>query len=131
MNRKVYCSCDSDFSHHYQQQAGGLSDITVFRGQPYQRGYGFGSVFRRFGIPILKFLGKQLVKTGINIGNDYLQGNNLRASFKTHGKQGIRSSAKEGLKKLNELLDQSGTGIRKRSVKQKKTLKRLKRDIFS
>ena len=133
MNRKKYCACDSDFTQHYQQQAGnGLSDIAVFRGQPYQRGYGLGSVFRRFGIPILKFLGKQLVKTGVNVGNDYLAGNNIRASIKSQGKKGIRTAAKEGLDRLNQLVDQTGSGIRKRKrVDKHRKLKKAKLDIFS
>lgn len=134
MNRKVYCACDSDFSHHYQQQAGaGISDISVFRGQPYQRGYGLGSVFTRFGVPILKFLAKQFVKTGINVGNDYLTGTNFKTSLKTHGKRGIRTAAKEGLSKLSELVDQTGSGIRRRKRKRKVTLTQTKKkkDIFS
>ena len=133
MNRKVYCACDSDFSHHYQQQAGnGISDITVFRGQPYQRGYGLGSVFTRFGIPILKFLTKHFVKTGINVGNDFLSGGDLKASIRAHGRQGIRNTAKEGLSKLSDLIDQSGSGIRKRKAKKViKSAKKLKKDIFS
>jgi hypothetical protein len=134
MNRKIYCPCDSDFSKHYQHQAGsGFSDLTVFKGQPYQRGYGLGSVFKRFGIPILKFLGKQLFKTGVNVGNDILSGSDVRASFKAHGRKGLRTAAKEGLGKLSELVDQTGAGIRKRKRKTKiKTkTKKSKRDIFS
>ena len=131
MNRKIYCPCDSDFHKHFQQQAvTGISDMTVFRGQPYQRGYGIGSVFARFGIPILKFLSKQFVKTGMNVGNDYLAGNDLKESIKTHGKQGIRTAAKEGLGKLSQLIDQSGSGIRKRKRKSKIVISK-KRDIFT
>lgn len=129
MNRKIYCPCDSDFSQHYRSQAGnGFSDITLYRGQPYQRGYGFGSVFRRFGVPILQFLGKQFVKTGIDVGNDYLSGANLRSSFKARGRQGLKNAAKEGLSKLDSLVDQVGTGIRKR--KRRKCISK-KKDIFS
>ena len=127
MNRKVYCPCDSDFKNHYQHQAGkGFSDISVFQGVPYQRGYGIGSVFRSFGIPLLKFLGKQLVKTGVNIGTDYLSGRNFVPSVKDNAKKGIRTAASEGLDKLRNIIDQSGSGIRKR-----KRRKVLKKDIFS
>lgn len=131
MNRKIYCPCDSDFSHHFQHQAGyGISDISVFRGQPYQRGYGIGSVFARYGVPILKFLTKHLVRTGMNVGADYLAGSDFKSSFKAHGKQGLRNAAKQGLSKLSDLVDQTGSGIRKRK-RQVKIIKKKKRDIFT
>ena len=89
MNRKNYCSCDSDFSKHYSIQAGkGFDDINIFRGNPYQRGYGFGSLLKRFGIPILKFFGKELLKTGVNVGNDLLEQRNIKESLKARGKEG-------------------------------------------
>lgn len=118
MYRKVYCSCDSDF-----QRGGGYSDITIYKGQPYQRGYGIGSFFRRFGIPVLKAIGKQLLQTGMSVGSDILSDRNFKESIRSRGKEG----AKEGLKRLSSLIEQEGSGIRKRK------LKRLKKshDIFS
>lgn len=138
MNRKVYCSCDSDFTSHFQRQAGaGFSDLTLFQGHPYQRGYGIGSLLKRFGVPILKFLGKQALKTGVNIGNEYLSGTNLRQSIKKQGKAGIRSALEAGIGQLDNILNQSGSGIRKRKRKTKSkrkkpsATKRRKKDIFS
>ena len=133
MNRKVYCACDSDFTNHFQQQAGsGLSDLNVFRGYPYQRGYGIGSTILKFGLPVLKYLGKQFLKTGVSVGSDYLSGNNLKSSIRSRGKEGIRTAAKHGLDKLHDLLAQSGNGIRKRKKQSKnKQSKKIKRDIFS
>lgn len=138
MNRKVYCSCDSDFTRHFQHQAGaGFSDLTIFRGHPYQRGYGIGSLLKRFGVPILKFLGKQAIKTGIDIGNDYLSGSNLKQSIKKQGKASLRSVIRDGLGQLDNLFDQTGSGIRKRKRKlatnnRKTTVaKKRKKDIFS
>lgn len=142
MNRKVYCGCDSDFTSHYRDQAGkGYSDIPIYRGQPYQRGYGLGSFFKRIGIPILKFLGKHLLQTGVNIGQDILDKKDFKDSLKKRGKEGARATARETLNKLNTILDQSGSGIRKRGKrkkvtkkkkinKPKKKIKRLKKDIF-
>ena len=133
MNRKIYCACDSDFTNHFQQQAGsGLSDLNVYRGHPYQRGFGIGSTILKFGLPVLKFLGKQFIKTGVNVGSDFLSGNSFKNSIKSRGKEGIRNVAKQGLNKLHDLIDQSGSGIRKRKKRSKpKQLKRIKRDIFS
>ena len=43
-----------DFKNYYNEQANGLN---VFKGAYYQKGYGFGDVFRRFFrwiVPIVK-----------------------------------------------------------------------------
>lgn len=142
MNRKVYCSCDSDFTKHYQQQVGfGFSDISVYSGQPYQRGYGIGSTIKRFGWPLLKFLGKHLLKTGVSVGSDYLLNNDF-SSVKNQSKQGLKNAAKDGLHEIEKLVDQYGTGIRKQkrksNNKNNKNTKRAKiqpkkkkKDIFS
>ena len=108
-----------------------VKDISVFRGAPYQRGYGLGSLFKRFGIPILQFLGKRLVKTGVNIGNDYLAGRNFVPAIKDNARQGIRKVASEGLDELKKLVDQSGSGIRKRVTHKSKKRKKVSNDIFS
>lgn len=37
-----------DFNKYYQDQINGANDFSVFRGAPYQHGYGLGNAFRRF-----------------------------------------------------------------------------------
>uniref|UniRef100_A0A158P4S7 Uncharacterized protein n=1 Tax=Tetranychus urticae TaxID=32264 RepID=A0A158P4S7_TETUR len=129
MSRKVYCGCDSDFSSHYRTQAGrGFEDINVFRGQPYQRGYGIGSIFKRFGIPVLKFFGKELLKTGMNIGQDILDQKNVKQSLVNRGKEGIRTAAKRGLMQISNEFDQSGSGL-SLSKKKRRKIKRRKRKV--
>ena len=134
MQRKIYCVCDSDFKSFYKSQAGnGFSDIEIYRGTPYQRGYGFGSIFKRFALPVLKFLGKHALKTGLNVGQDILDRKNLKKSFKDRGKEGLRTVAQEGLNKANQLLTQRGTGLKRERLykgKKKKIVKRRKKDIF-
>ena len=72
-SRKKHCIGECDYNSYYLKQAGnGFSDITVFRGNPYQRGYGIGSLFKRFGLPLAKFFGKHLLQTGIKLGSDIL-----------------------------------------------------------
>ena len=113
--RKPYCSCDSNFGDHYRIQAGrGFSEIQVFRGQPYQRGYGIGSVLRRFGIPILKFLGKQLLKTGLSVGQDILSDIPIKESLKKRSREGAKEGAKKALGFAQQYVDQMGTGMQKR-----------------
>uniref|UniRef100_A0A158P4C8 Uncharacterized protein n=1 Tax=Tetranychus urticae TaxID=32264 RepID=A0A158P4C8_TETUR len=133
MQRKVYCPRHSDFKSYYLSQAGqGFSDIEIFRGSPYQRGYGFGSLFKRFAIPVLKFLGKQAVKTGINVGQDLLENKNLKQTLKERGKESLRNLAKQSIDKANVMLAQSGSGVKRKRLykKKKKAVKRKKKDIF-
>lgn len=132
MDRKVYCACDSDFTSHFKQQAGkGFDDITIYRGQPYQRGYGFGSIFRRIGIPILKFFGKELLKTGINVGKDVLDDKKFKEALKTRGKEGIRSAAKRGLSEIESAFDQQGSGFKskKKKITRKRKQKKKKQKV--
>ena len=129
MSRKQYCVGDCDFKNYYSSQAGqGFSDITIFRGNPYQRGYGIGSVFRRFGIPLARFLGKHLLNTGLAIGTDIAMNNSIdRQSVKRKLTDGVKSAAKDGLSLLNKKIDQIGNG---RKVYKKKR-KKMRKDIFS
>uniref|UniRef100_A0A158P4F8 Uncharacterized protein n=1 Tax=Tetranychus urticae TaxID=32264 RepID=A0A158P4F8_TETUR len=42
--KRKFCPNDCDLRSYYINQAGrGLSDIKIFRGNPYQTGYGFGT----------------------------------------------------------------------------------------
>lgn len=128
MNRKKYCPGDCNFKNYYSAQAGGaLRDINVFRGLPYQRGYGIGSLFARFGIPVLKFLGKHLLSTGVAVGSDILAKRNAKEALKERAKEGYKTAAKEALTKISEKIDQSGKGLYKGVRKKKRTRK----DIFS
>lgn len=135
MQRKVYCACDSNFTNFYKSQAGsGFSDISIYRGFPYQRGYGIGTLIRRFGIPILKMFGKHALKTGVNMGQDILdKKRNIKQVLITRAKQGLKEAAKESLSKTSDYIEQKGSGVkRKKSYKKKLSNKkrRTKKDIF-
>jgi hypothetical protein len=97
-----------NYDDYYKGQA--LQTMPVFRGSSSMRGYGFGSVFKRFfrwlgpilkenALPIVTNIGKTAVKSAVNIANDTLNG------------QSFAESAKSNLKKsLNDLSDQYGSG---------------------
>lgn len=122
--KRAYCSKDCDYQRYYLNQAGGgFSDIKIFRGSPYQRGYGIGTIARRFGIPLLRFLGKHLLSTGMSIGSELLA--DRRPNVKKELIKGTKNAAKDGLNKLSSMVDQVGTG-RKLYKKEKKKIK----DIF-
>ena len=144
-SRKVHCIGDCDFSRYYAYQAGnGFADINVFRGTPYQRGYGIGSVFKRFGIPLAKFIGRHLLNTGLNVCSEIAASNRFnKEDISKRLRQSLKIAAKDGLSQLSEFVDQQGDG-RKRTYKKrrvalkkrkprkpKKLVKRRKRDIFS
>lgn len=132
MNRKVYCACDSNFNNYYKAQVGGgFSDINVFRGNPYQRGFGIGSLFARFGIPVLKFIGKHVLKTGVNIGNDVLNEKKFKEAVKSRVKVGFKEAATDSLGKLNEIIHQKGRGIKRKLYKKASQKVKRKKDIFS
>ena len=78
-----------DYESYYKNQI----ENPVFRGAPYQRGHGFGDVFKKFFrwiVPIVKqhagpiasSVGKEALKSAINIANDSLDGKNFTTSSK-------------------------------------------------
>jgi hypothetical protein len=112
-----------DFDKYYELQA--KQGFPVYQGKAYMRGYGFGSVFKKFfrwimpimkenALPVVKNIGKEALKTAVNIANDTLDG------------QSFAESAKSNLKKsLNTLTNQFGGSKKKilTSAAQKKQKK--------
>lgn len=67
--------------------------MPIFRGEQTQRGYGLGSVLTglfKSATPLLKkgaaSLGRTLLKTGVNVAKDALQGKNVKDSVVQHSK---------------------------------------------
>jgi hypothetical protein len=122
-----------DFTEYYQDQAKN-NGLQVFKGSMYQRGYGFGDVFREFFrwiVPIIKKnatsvlqnVGKEIVKSASNIANDTIEGKNFKDSFN----ENVARS-------MSNIEDTYGKGYkRKKNNKKsshKKKIKKLK-DIFN
>ena len=79
----------------------------AYSGDRFQRGYGFGSVFGsllRSVLPIAtsvaKTVGKQALRTGAEVTQDYLQGGNIGESIKQRGRQGVRRLLSKGVRKI-------------------------------
>ena len=126
-----------DYNNYYTQQA--KENIPIFRGSTYQRGHGFGDVFKKLfrwivpivkanAKPIVKRVGRAAVKTAVNIASDALDGQDIKESAK-----------KRIIETINKKSEQTGDGIlektvykRKRKRKKKYLLKKKKRklDIF-
>ena len=78
-----------DFNNYYSQQA--KQTIPVFRAAPYQRGSGIGNVFKRIfrwivpiikehALPIVKSVGKEALKSAVNIASDTINGKDFKTS---------------------------------------------------
>jgi len=117
----------SDELYHHPQTGG----YAIFRGIPYQRGNGLGSVFRRlfrYLLPIGKEIGSAIGRQGLESGNrvlsNVLEGKDLKQSLIDEGKAGLKSlldKASSGLEK-----QQTGQGVfdfKKYRKSEKKTLK--------
>ena len=126
------------FENYHINQA--RENTPVFKGASYQKGYGFGDVFKRFfkwivpivrdnAKPIVKRVGKEALKTAVNIANDTLDGNDLQESAKNRIKES-----------LSNITSQNGNGLikRKKDYKRKRNstknksfkIKKRKLDIF-
>jgi hypothetical protein len=113
-----------NYNNYYLDQAGGKLDISYYRGQPYQRGYGAISTYaKRYGIPVLKYLLKQGFNTGRDIFNDLREGKKFSHSAKLN----LKRRAGTILKDLGENIEQAGSGLRKKPKLIKKHRKHKKK----
>ena len=76
----------------------GKGGFPVFRGSRMQRGYGIGSVLSgmlRAAVPFLRrgaqALGKQALRTGLDVGRDVLSGRKLKDSARQRTLQTVRN----------------------------------------
>jgi hypothetical protein len=113
----------NQFESYYVNQAG--TGISGFSGVRYQKGHGFfGRILSGAVLPILKYLGKKALGTGVNIGTDLLQGENIKTSMKKRLKTAGFNIAEDAFEKLKNY-KQEGSG-RKRRKSRKKQVKRKK-----
>jgi hypothetical protein len=118
--------------HFLRQQRGG--NIAGFRGSRMKSGYGIGSIFKslaRYAIPLFKqgakVVGKRALQAATEVGQDVLQGNNVKEAFKSRGKQAVSDVAKKvmtgnGRKKSIKRAAPAKTPIRGPTKKQKTSL---------
>lgn len=99
---------DDFYTRYYMNQAG--AGLTVYQGPRFQHGHGFGSFFGRMFrsiapviLPGLKSAGKQLLKAGVNVASDALQGQNIGESVKEHFSNAGRTIARNTLNGVSNL----------------------------
>ena len=113
------------YTNYYVNQAG--SGIGGFQGVRFQRGQGFfGNIFKSAIMPLLKYLGPKLLKTGASVASDAISGENVLQSLKTHGKSAARDIASDVGERAVRFA-QTGRGRkRRRSVSKPRKLKKRK-----
>ena len=81
---------------YYLNQQGHGGDMAVFRGAPWQMGYGLGALFRslsKVATPLLKrgakSLGKIATSTGKDLLGDTAKGKNVKEAAKARGKEAL------------------------------------------
>ena len=112
----------------------GKGGFPVFRGSRMQRGYGIGSVLSgmlRAAVPFLRrgaqALGKQALRTGLDVGRDVLSGRKLKDSARQRTLQTVRNVVEKAGRRTD-----GGTASRQRPAqknrpktnKKKKGIKR-------
>jgi hypothetical protein len=115
-----------DYTDYYVNQAG--NGLPSFSGPRYQKGYGFlSNIFSRWGVPLLKYLGKSALKTTADIGSDILEGKNIRDAARGRLVTTGRSMANDAVARARKYV-QTGTGKRrKRRRGPKKTSNKKRR----
>lgn len=120
-----YNCCHKSFEDHYVQQTG--NGLNFYRGEALQKGYGFGSFFRtlfRAAVPLLKSgassVGKEILRSGLNVMSDVSQGNNFKESARKHIKAAGHVLTDKATKKIKNMI---GSGHKKRN-KRKSNLKK-------
>jgi hypothetical protein len=117
------------FVEYYINQAG--TGIAGYSGVRYQKGHGFfGRLLSGAVFPILKYLGKKALNTGINIGSDILQGENFKTSMKKRLKTTGFDIAEDALEKVKNY-KQKGSGRRQKSSKKKSSKRKRPKRIPS
>jgi len=119
------------YTKYYANQAGygDYPPLQTFKGTSYQRGYGIGSIFSSiirgitplfqssFAKQAAKTVGNQLLNTGLQVGKDLLQGQNLKEAAKHRFKQ----AGTEIMRDMGEqMTNQTGSGRKRR---RRKTIK--------
>ena len=113
------------YLNYYVNQAG--NGISGFEGIRYQRGGGFfGNILKSAALPLLKYLGKQVFSTGIDVAKGVMDGEPIKEAFKSRAKTKLRDVAGDAIKRA-EVFRQTGRGrrkIRRRGSKKNRKLKK-------
>lgn len=138
MYQPYRCNINS-FENYYTDQVG--NGLLYYQGARLQKGSGLGGIFRRmlrFAFPLfksgVKAVGKQVLRSGVDIANDYVQGKDIKTSAKEKIKEAGKLLTDKAASKVKTMI---GSGRNKRRRKHQKKIIRSKvrkvntPDIFS
>ena len=107
-------------------QFGGGSNYPVFRGLPYQRGGGIGSIFRtvlRFLIPLGKEAGAAIGRQGLEstsrVLSNVLEGKDVKQALKEEGRSGLKNLLNKAADRVGQM--GSGRGKRRKHINKQKS----------
>ena len=114
---------------YYMSQAG--SGMSAFSGVRYQKGDGFfGRLISGTVMPMIKkvlpFLGKTAMSSGVNVLNDWSQGEKLGESFRKRMTEAGQTVTDTAMAKVKQI---TGSGKRKRGKSVCRTQKRKKQHV--
>lgn len=97
-------------------QEGGA--IRGFSGPEWQvgGGFNFGRFLWKHSKPLLGFLSKQALRTGVEIGQDVLSGENVKESAKKRLKETGKAIANKAIDKAKEKIAGAGSGIKRKRL---------------
>lgn len=116
-----YQCCQKSFEDYYIQQSGG-GGINYYQGHTFQKGYGFGGLFRslfRVAIPLFKSgakaVGKQLFNSGVDMLNDISKGQDIKVAARQRLKEAGKQLTDKASVKLKTMIGSGCNKKRKRS----------------
>ena len=121
MNSERKMTSGNPYIHYYVNQAG--NGLSSFEGLRFQRGKGFfGSILKNAALPLLSYLGNQVLRTGVDVAGDVINGEPIKEAFKTRSKTKMRQIAGDAARRALEF-EQTGRGIKRRRRHSKKRSK--------
>jgi len=119
----------NSYERYYLSQAG--NGLAGFQGVRYQKGKRFfGRLLSGAVYPLLRFLGENVLNTGVNMANDLLQSDYFSTSnLKTLAKKNMSKGAEDILSAAVSKLQGRGRKRKRKSIKgrRKKVVKKRKR----
>ena len=123
------------YVQYYLNQQKGYGSSPVFRGAPWQRGYGqmgygLGGLFRSLARAVMplaksgaKALGKIALNTGAGVLNDVTSGKSVKEAAKSRLNQAAKDAGKKAVNRVQRFA-QTGRGKRSKKTKRKTGKKR-------
>lgn len=128
-----YQCCAKSFEDYYTHQSG--SGLNYYQGSSFQRGYGFGGLFRslfRAAVPLFKSgakaVGKQLFHSGVNVLSDLSRGEDIKIAAKRRLKEAGKNLTDKAASKVKMMIG-SGRRYKKRKRSNKIVIRRKAKKV--